>query len=91
MVTGQHEEGFLEIKLLVVSGIHFSFIEGTQQRVPNIRMRFLYLIQNEHGSRAVGHGRFSVVATIARRRAQPSGDLLILLVFAHVDYLCPGL
>ena len=88
-IGSQHDEGLFEIDLPALAIGQDAVIEDLQQDVEDLWMRLFDLVKQDHliGPPADGFGQHAafVIADIARRRADQTGDGVLFHEFRHVD------
>src|SRR3712207_8598778 len=87
-VGGHDDHRLLEVHSSALGVGEAPVVEDLQEYVEDIRVRLLYLVQEQHGvgpsPDALGELPGLLVADVARRRADQPGDRVSLLELAHV-------
>ena len=88
-VGGHDQNRVLEVHGPALAIGQAAVVEHLQQHVEDLRVGFFDLVEQHHGIRAAAHGfgqlAALLVAHVARRRADQTGDRSLLHVFGHVD------
>src|SRR5256714_6772233 len=88
-VRGHNQDGVLEVNRAPLRVCEPSVVENLQEHVENVRVRLLYLVEEDDavGTTPDGLGQLPalLVADVARRRADHARDGVLLHVLRHVE------
>ena len=88
-VAGHDDDRVVEIDRAALTIGQATIFEDLQQRVPDVGVRLLDLVKEDHAVRAAadGFGQLTafLIADVAGRRAKQAANGMLLVVFAHVD------
>ena len=88
-VAGHDDDRVAEVHRAALAVGQAAVVQDLQQRVPDVRVRLLDLVEQDHAVRAAADrfGQLAAffVADVAGRRAEQAADGVPLAVLAHVD------
>ncbi len=88
-VGGHDDHGVLEVDHAALGVGQATFLQDLQQRVEDVRVSLLDLVEEDHGERLAAHllGELAtlLVADVARRRAEEPRDGVLLAELRHVE------